>query len=232
MCGRYSLAAPADDLVEAFDVPPLSFEYVPSYNISPGRVVPVVAQDRMGRRMGLMKWGFVPGWSGDPGRGFINARSESVAKKRSFRHAFAQRRCLVPADGFYEWKRPADTAAAGSRSPPGSPREPYWIHPVGGGLLAFAGIWEMWRGVGGDRRHGFAILTAAANGEVRSIHERMPVVVSATDHAAWLERSTSVARLEELLRPASDGTFECRRVDTRVNRTAEDDEGLVAPVDP
>jgi putative SOS response-associated peptidase YedK len=225
MCGRYTLAAPSAELIEAFDVPDLEFDYHPRYNIAPGQEAPVVAEDRRGRRMGLLAWGFVPAGRGDRGRPFVNARSETVATKRSFAEAFAQRRCLVPADGFYEWRRAGAEGDSGRAD-----AVPFWVHPVGGGLLSLAAIWETWRGAGGERHHGFAILTADANAEVRPIHDRMPVVIAAEDRGVWLARGASREQVESLLRSSPDGTFECREVSTRVNRTSEDDDGLTEPV--
>ncbi len=218
MCGRYTLATPAEELVEAFDVDALTFDWLPRFNVAPGQDAPVVAEDARGRRMGLLHWGFVPAWRDGSGRAFVNARAETVATKASFREAFTRRRCLIPADGFYEWK-----AVAGAK-------QPYWLHPVEPGPLAFAGVWETWRHPGAEPRHGFAILTTDANREVREVHERMPVVIVPGDRAAWLARSTPMAELTPLLAPAPDGTFRLRPVSTRVNRTAEDDPGLIEPI--
>jgi len=213
MCGRYTLAPDADDLVEAFDVPGLTFDYFARYNIAPGQAAPVVAEDAHGRRIGLLDWGLVPAWRDDSGPRFINARTESVRSKASFREAFARRRCLVPADGFYEWAH----------------RVPYWLHPAEGGVISFAGIWETWRRAGAAPRHAFAILTTEANSDVRSIHDRMPVVIGEDDRDVWLDRSSGVERVGALLRPAPDGTFVSRVVSTRVNRAGEDDSGLIEP---
>lgn len=231
MCGRYTLATPAEELVEEFDVPYPTFELHPRYNVAPGQMAPVVAQDRKGRRMGLLKWGFVPAWKDDPGRPLVNARSESVATRRSFRAAFEHRRCLVPADGFYEWMRPEPQG-----DPPASEARrgsiPYWIHPVEAGPLSFAGIWETWHGATGESTHGFAILTVDANAELAPVHDRMPVVVMGADRSAWLDPATPPDRLREILRPAPDGTFASRRVSPRVNRATDDDPGLIEPLDP
>lgn len=211
MCGRYTLATPADELAEAFDLPSMDLSWLPRYNIAPGQPVPVIAQDRRGRRIGLLEWGFVPGWADEPGRGHINARSESVASKATFREAYARRRCLVPADGFYEWHD----------------KVPHWIRPVAGGVITFAGIWERWSRPGAPDRHTMAILTTEANEDVRGLHDRMPVLVAANDHDVWLERSTDTGRLGRLLRPAPPGTLVHHPVSRRVNRTTEDDAGLI-----
>lgn len=218
MCGRYTLAAPAGDLVEAFDVPVPVFELRPRYNIAPGQQAPVVAADRRGRRMGMLEWGLVPPWADEPGSGSINARAETVAEKPTFREAFERRRCLIPADGFYEWQR----------DPAG--KTPFWFHPPGGGLLAFAGIWATWSRPGREPRHTFAILTTNASAEVAPIHDRMPVLIDAPDREVWLDRSARSRDLVRLLHPAPDGSLVAQRVSTRVNGTAVDDAGLLDPV--
>jgi putative SOS response-associated peptidase YedK len=217
MCGRYTLAGTEAALIEAFDVPTLTFDFAPSYNVAPGQSAVVVATDLKGRRAGQLRWGLVPGWMDDPGGGFINARAESVATKPSFREAFERRRCLVPADGFYEWKRQAGA------------KIPHWFHPADEALLAFAGIWESWVRPGAEPRHTFAILTTDANEDVRDVHERMPVVVASADHAAWLDSDTSQERLRTMLVPSPEGTFAVHVVSTRVNSAAADDAELVEP---
>ena len=217
MCGRYTLAATADELVEAFDVPPPTFDLVPRYNIAPSQDVPVVAEDRHGRRVGLLTWGLVPGWIEEPGSGIINARSESVADKPSFREAFERRRCLVPADGFYEWKKE------------GGGKVPYWIHPRAGGLMAFAGVWERWSRPGAESRHTFAILTTDASEDVAPIHDRMPVVVATADRDRWLDGSADPRMLLDILRAPPAGSLVSHAVATRVNRPAEDDAELIEP---
>lgn len=224
MCGRYTLAAPEEALLEAFDVPDLTFDYAPRYNIAPGQPAPVVAEDADGRRIGLLDWGFLPSWKDEPSSPFVNARAESVASKRSFAEAFRRRRCLVPADGFYEWR------SEGGR------KVPYWFHPSDGGVISFAGIWETWRAAASgedeaEPRHTFAILTTDANADVSPVHHRMPVVIPASGRDRWLDREASVAVLEGLLSTAPDGTFDVRRVSTRVNRPDDDDAELIEAVD-
>lgn len=218
MCGRYTLASDADELIEAFDLPALTFELLPRYNIAPTQLAPVVGQDRRGRRIGPMIWGLVPGWVDEPGAGFINARSETVRDKPSFREAYERRRCLVPADGFYEWKRE------------GGSKIPFWFHPTRGGLIAFAGIWETWKRAGAPPRHTFAILTTDASEDVHDVHDRMPVIIAPRDRPTWLERPSSDAALSPLLAPAPPGTLGARRVSTRVNRVTPDDPALIEPV--
>ncbi|HUF75997.1 MAG TPA: SOS response-associated peptidase [Longimicrobiales bacterium] len=218
MCGRYTLAASTEELVEELEVPWPSFALEPRYNIAPSQDVPVVAEDRHGRRVGLLTWGLVPGWADEPGAGIINARGESVADKPSFREAFERRRCLVPADGFYEWRKE------------GGSKIPYWIHPPGGGLISFAGIWERWGRAGAEPRHTLAIITTNASEDVAEVHDRMPVVVAPPDRGRWLARSSEHEELIALLRPAPRGSLARRQVSPRVNRPAEDDVGLIEPV--
>jgi len=215
MCGRYTLGTEEHALIEAFDVPSLAFDFVPSYNVAPGQRAPVVAEDRSGHRIGLLTWGLAPSWMDEPKSGFINARADSVASKPAFREAFQRRRCLIPADGFYEWQHTADG------------KKPHWFHAADGGLLSFAGVWESWSRPGSEPRHTFAILTTEANSDTQPVHDRMPVVIEATDRAQWLSRATSGRIARALLRPAPAGTLAVRPVSTRVNRVSEDDPGLL-----
>ncbi len=217
MCGRYTLAANAEELVEAFGIPLPTFELVPRYNIAPSQLAPVVAADRHGRRVGLLTWGLVPGWADEPGPGMINARVESAAEKPSFREALDRRRCLVPANGFYEWKR-----VNGGKIP-------HWIHPTAGGVIAFAGIWERWSRPGAEPRHTFAILTTKANADVAPLHDRMPVIVPAESRDAWLDRARDGAGALAPLEASPRGVLTSYAVSPRVNRPAEDDADLIRP---
>jgi putative SOS response-associated peptidase YedK len=218
VCGRYSLASPEGELVETFDVPPLTFDYRPRYNIAPGQDAPVVAADRLGRRMGPLTWGLVPSRAAARGRPFVNARSEAVSTTPSFREAFVRRRCLVPADGFYEWRKE------------GASKVPYWFHPGDGGVLALAGIWERWTGPGREARHGFAILTVEANEDVAGVHHRMPVLLDPSSWDTWLRGDASQDRVAALLVTAPAGTLLRHEVSARVNGTSHDDPGLVEAV--
>lgn len=218
MCGRYTLSVPSEDLVEVFDVPEPAFALAPRFNVAPGQEAPVVGEDRRGRRMGLLRWGLVPAWADEASRPFVNARGESAARTPSFRQAYAHRRCLVPADGFYEW------CEEGGR------KVPYWFHPVEGRVLSFAGIWEHWERPGQEPRDGFAILTVAANDDVRPIHERMPMIVADRDRVAWLAKDTDPERLRRIVSPAPSGTLASRRVSTRVNSARDDDADLLREV--
>lgn len=218
MCGRFTLAAPGEELVEAFAVPPLEVLPEPRFNLAPGQEALVVGEDRRGRRMGRLRWGLVPPWVESPSRAFANARGESAERTPSFRDAFLHRRCLVPADGFYEWRR----------DPSG--RTPFLFRPASGGLVALAGIWERWRGEGGAMTSGFALLTVAAGIDVAPVHDRMPLLVPPAAWAAWLAADTPLEAIRELVRPAAEGTLVRHEVSRRVNRTSEDDAGLIEPV--
>ena len=209
------MARPAEELVETFDVPASTFHHAPRYNIAPGQDALVVAADRRGRRMGLLRWGLVPSWAEGPGRRSINARGETVRSSASFRDAFAARRCLVPADGFYEWRGE------------GSGKVPYWFRPVDGSVLALAGIWERWAPPGHDPYHGFAVLTVESNDDVMEVHPRMPALLDPSVWDEWLSGDTPLDQVESLVAPAPPGTLLRHVVSARVNATANDDPGLV-----
>jgi putative SOS response-associated peptidase YedK len=149
----------------------------------------------------------------------VNARAESVARAPSFLDAFAARRCLVPADGFYEWRKDAGAKA------------PFWLHPRAGGIFTLAGIWERWGPRGHEPRHAFAILTVGANDDVRNIHDRMPAVVAPGDRDLWLDRSASTESVQNLLKSAPSGTFTARRVSAQVNSAAHEGPELLEAVD-
>ncbi|HSR43265.1 MAG TPA: SOS response-associated peptidase [Longimicrobiales bacterium] len=227
MCGRYSLATTTDELVEVFDVAEApAFDFgLPRWNIAPTQDVPTLVLGREGRRLGPLRWGLVPFWADDPsiGNRLINARSETAHEKPAFREAFPRRRCLVPADGFYEWKRPPEGKG---------PRTPYWIHAADGHLLTLAGLWERWRPPEGEPLHTFTILTTRANRWMEPIHGRMPVVVAPEDRNAWMDRDTPVEAARELLGPAPEGLLAAREVSTHVNKPENDDPACVEPVGP
>lgn len=215
MCGRYTLTCDADELVESFDVPDLTFEYWPRYNIAPSQLAPVLGEDARGRRVGLLRWGLVRTGSN---RLRINARAESAERDPLLRRALRRRRCLVPADGFYEW-------APGPRG-----ATPYWIHPRAGGPISFAGIWDRGPDPGAEPGYGFAIITTEANDDVRAIHDRMPVVVAPADRDTWLRRDVPPDHVRTLLRPPLPGLLTSHAVSARVGQAALEEPGLVEPV--
>jgi len=201
LCGRYTLSVPLSNLVDSFEVLPPEFEYPPRYNIAPTQDAPVIAQDKGGRRMGLLRWGLIPSWAKDPSIGsrMINARAETVAEKPAYRRAFQKRRCLVPADGFFEWRKEAgEEAKKGSKTP-------FWIHKGDGSPFTMAGLWEKCTPGGEAPIFSFTILTTEAAPEIREIHPRMPVILSPGIHDRWLNADTSPTDLHTLLKPYSGG---------------------------
>lgn len=221
MCGRFALLAKADPLRTFLDV--LDLEDPPArYNIAPTQpILVVIAGERQQpgsnlpeRRAMLVRWGFMPGWVKDP-RAFpllINARSETAIGKASFRAAMRHRRILVPASGFFEWRRPE---AKGAKA------QAYWIRPKKDEIVAFAGLMETWSSADGSEVDTGAILTTAANGDIGHIHDRMPVVIRRQDFSRWLDCKTQEPReVADLMAPIDDGFFEAIPVSDRVNKVA------------
>lgn len=227
MCGRYTLSVPLSNLVDAFDVPPPDFEFSPRFNIAPSQEVPVVAEDGAGRRMGLLRWGLIPSWAKDPALGsrLINARAETVGEKPSFRNAFRRRRCLVPADGFFEWKREEGGGGKGGKTP-------YWIHLESREAFAFAGLWEKWTPAGGPPIHTFTIITTEASSKIREIHPRMPVILPPEDWGAWLNPTSDPAGLPDLLAPGESLLMTAHPVAPLVNSPRNDDPRCIERVEP
>jgi putative SOS response-associated peptidase YedK len=221
MCSRYSLTSPPE-AVRAYFAYRETPNFPPRYNIAPTQAIPVVCLDAEGgRAFRLMRWGLLPPFAKGP-REFptlINARAEGVETKPAFRAAFAERRCLIPADGFYEW-----TGAKGRR-------RPFLLRPRQGGLIAFAGLWERWRDREGGEIDTVAILTCAANATVTPLHDRMPVILPAEVFDAWLDcNGTSVDAALTLLRPAPDDLFEAIEMDPKINDSRRDEPGIQEPL--
>lgn len=225
MCGRYSLGVEADELALAFELPieRVRVEHRPRFNVAPGQEAPVLAADSDGRRIGSLRWGLVPHWAEDPriGNRLINARSETVHSRPAFRGAFRRRRCVVPADGFYEW----------APSQRGEHRRPYWFHPEGRGVLAMAGLWESWRG-GGDPLHTFTILTRPANDVVRRVHGRMPLLLDDAALALWLDPGADPSDLQAVLSHPPRCGLVSRAVSRFVNSPANEGPDCVVAADP
>ena len=223
MCGRYAAFLPAAAIVALFDTKGPIPNWAPTWNMAPTRDAPVVRlhPDTRERRLDLLRWGLVPHWAKDPKsiRLTINARAETLATTPMFRDAYAKgRRCLVPADAFYEWQV-ADRV-----------KQPWAIARGDGQPLVFAGLWEGWRGADGSVIRSFTIVTTTANETLRPIHERMPVVLEAADWPLWLgEEDRDPATL---LRPAPAGTLRAWPVSLRVNSANQNDAALADPVTP
>jgi putative SOS response-associated peptidase YedK len=221
MCGRYTLGTPLEQLLEVFDVPGVSFDYQPRFNVTPTQDMPVVVADGAGgRKMGPLRWGLVPFWAKDPsiGNRMINARSETVAEKPAFKNAFRRRRCLVPADGFYEWEKRTEG------------KVPHWIHQPGARPFAMAGLWEKWAPEGREPLFTFTILTTDASPDLRYIHPRMPVILPQDAWDPWLDAERDPAGLLGLLHSTAEGALEEWPVSTAVNSPANDGPELVERV--
>jgi putative SOS response-associated peptidase YedK len=223
MCGRFSLSSPLDALAVFFDVDEVSADcrasFRPRWNVPPTDPIVVLVRAGGRRRVERMRWGLVPGWEKGPRSGplRINARAESVASRPSFRDAFRERRCVVPADGFYEWqKRP-------------SGKQPFHIRAADGKPLAFAGLWESW-GHGAEALTSVSIITTAANTTVAPLHDRMPVLLVPSAQELWLDPSASFGDLAGLLRPAPPERLIAYPVGRQVNTPDVDDPSCAAPV--
>ena len=220
MCGRYNLIEDARALVDFFTLDN-SLEMPPRYNIAPSQDIPVVRQSGEGRDLSLLRWGLIPHWAKDHKIGYrmINARAETVAEKPSFRTAFRRRRCLIPATGFYEWKK-----VAGGK-------QPYNIRMEDGGLFAFAGLWERWKGSDGNLVESCTIIVTDANELIRPVHDRMPVILDPADYGIWLDPGLQdPAQLQPLLVPHPSAGMDLYPVSSRVGSPANDDSELVQPL--
>ena len=220
MCGRYTISRP-EGVPELFEVSETRLP--PRFNIAPTQEAPVVRlNERTNRELAQLRWGLVPYWSSDgtvTGR-MINARSESLLDKPAFRDPFRFRRCLVPADGFFEW-----ATVPGQRK-----RQPYHFHLSNRGLFALAGLWDGWTGPD-ERLETFAIITCAPNEIVRAIHDRMPVILPRDSWEMWLSPETPLEHCQGLLVPFPSGNMDYHRVTTAVNSPAVDDPSCVLPLE-
>jgi len=223
MCSRYSLTSPPEAVRAYFgyrDTP----NFPARYNIAPTQPVAVVARDREGERwFRLMRWGLLPAFVEDPKQfpTLINARSEEVLEKPSFRHAMRFRRCLVPADGFYEWTGPKGK------------RRPFFLRPRKAQLIAFAGLYERWRDGQGAEIDTVAILTCPANCTIAPLHDRMPVVLPLELFEAWLDvKGTAADAAGSLLQPVPDDFFEAIEMHPKINDSKRDEPGIQEPLAP
>jgi putative SOS response-associated peptidase YedK len=220
MCGRYVIKTPPALMRQTFGYGEQP-NFPPRYNVAPSQPIPVVRLVDGRRSFALLRWGLIPAWVKDP-RGFsllINARAESVLEKPAFRNAMRRRRCLIPADGFYEWKRD------------GARKRPHVVRPEG--LVAFAGLWEPWMGPNGEEVDTACIVTTAANRTLRSLHDRMPAVIPPDAFDRWLDcANVDAEAAAALLVPAPEDLFETYEISTAVNRTANDSAALIEPLTP
>jgi putative SOS response-associated peptidase YedK len=223
MCGRYTITSSAE-AIRAFFRYEEQPDFPARFNIAPTQPIPVVRLVDGTRHFTLMRWGLVPSWVKDPANFslLVNARGESVCDKPAFRSAMKYRRCLIPADGFYEWQASGQGA-----------KQPFYISGKTGGPLAFAGLYETWTGPNGEEVDTAAIVTTRANRTLAPLHDRMPVILTPEAFDLWLNCNAVDARTAEaLIAPAPDDLLQAWPVSRDVNRTANDRATLIAPLTP
>jgi putative SOS response-associated peptidase YedK len=220
MCARYVITSPPNAIRALFGYDELP-NFPPRYNVAPTQPIPIVRLANGKREFALVRWGFIPAWVKDPKKFslIVNARGESVLEKPAFRNAMRRRRCLIPADGFYDWRD-------------GVPRRPYFVRRADlTGPMAFAGLWETWTGPDGEEFDTAAIVTTRANATLSAVHDRMPVIVSPEAFDLWLDCAGVDATIAAaLIVPASETLLSCYEVSTAVNRAVNDDARLIEPM--
>ena len=230
MCGRFVSARKRLELLEEFGVERDRVaaspdpEPAPDYNVAPTKKIfavlerPAREEEPQARELRVLRWGLVPSWAKDPSHGHINARSEALLEKPAFRESFQRRRCLIPADGFYEWKRT------------GKWKQPFHFGMEDGSLFAFAGIWDCWRSGQGESMESCAIVTTAANHLLRDVHDRMPLILSPESYTQWLSSPASELEKANLWRPFSAQRMKRWPVSAEVNDPANDSPSCMAEV--
>jgi putative SOS response-associated peptidase YedK len=220
MCGRFVITSPPEALRRIFGYAEQP-NFPPRHNIAPTQPIPVVILDNGSRHFRLMRWGLVPAWVRDSRKValMINARSETVRDKPAFKNAMKRRRCLIPADGYYEWQAGADR------------KRPFFIHRHDGSPFGFAALAETWIGPNGEELDTVAIVTAPAGADLAELHHRVPVTMTPLDFERWLDcGANDVEEVMALLRPPAEGEFVWHEVSTRVNSAANDDAQLLLPI--
>jgi putative SOS response-associated peptidase YedK len=225
MCGRYRLSRRKQLVDEYFGTDSGDSDWNPRYNIAPTQPVPVIRQHPTvpTRKLSLLRWGLIPSWARDSSvaAGMINARSETAAVKPAFREALASHRCLIPADGFYEWQRNGKT------------KQPYCLQVGAGELFAFAGLWDRWTNPQEEIIESCTILTTTPNSLLSDIHDRMPVILTTADYELWLDPAfKNIASVSEMLKPFDSVLMRRYPVSTRVNHVVNDDAECAKPVEP
>ncbi|SDK72918.1 SOS response-associated peptidase [Aliiruegeria lutimaris] len=218
MCGRLVNLLPVEAMARLFDaVPSNDLPEGERYNVCPTNTLAVAVSDQGNRRLRAMRWGFLPQWykAVNDGPLIINARAETIAEKPAFREAVRQRRCLIPANGFYEWTKGEDGA-----------RLPWYIRPTGDAPMVMAGIWQDWE-ASGERLSSVAVVTCAADGGMEALHDRMPVILAPQDWPLWLGEAGHGAAV--LMKPAPEGSLRWYRVDPKVNSNRAAGSDLIEP---
>jgi putative SOS response-associated peptidase YedK len=221
MCGRFTLHTSLEELLEYFNIASMDdMEMAYRYNIAPSQDILAIVQGKEGNRAGFLKWGLVPSWAKDPKMGYnmINARAESIHEKPSFKKLIRRRRCIIAADGFYEWKKE------------GSQKQPYYIRMKNQQLFSFAGLWDRWEH-DGKILTTCTVITTKANDCMESIHDRMPVILTREAESIWLDRSVEdEALLKPLLIPYDAKEMEAFPVSSRVNHAKVDAADMIQPI--
>ncbi len=219
MCGRYSITVPTSQLAERFDAAPPSETPGPHYNAAPTQELPVLLNEGE-RQIQLLRWGLIPHWSKDTSTAYkmINARSETLDEKPAYRDTFKKRRCLVLADGFYEWQKT------------GKGKTPIRFTLKSGEPFAFAGLWENWKDPEGNWLRTFTIITGKANALVAPVHDRMPMILLPENEKTWLDNEAGPTIWGNMLQPYPAELMRAYPVSTRVNATSNDDPSLIEPV--
>jgi putative SOS response-associated peptidase YedK len=222
MCGRFTLFSEINILQQEFDLSDVLADFQPRYNIAPSQAIAVVT-DPVARRLEMYRWGLIPSWAKDLSIGYrlINARAETLSEKPAFRQAFARRRCLILADGFYEWRHPKVKGVHSA---------PYYFHLTSNKPFTFAGLWETWKDAEGKEIRSSTIITCPANKRVGQLHERMPVILDAPDSWNWLAPDATTKDLSALLKPYPAEKMAVYPVSPLVNNPANDLPRCIEPV--
>lgn len=221
MCGRFVLSVDPSVIQQEFNLASSPVDFAARFNIAPTQHVPVITNEHP-HELSLYKWGLVPSWAKEEaiGNKMINARADGVAEKPSYRSAFKRRRCIVPASGFYEWQKGE-----------GKTKTPMFIHLKDQDVFGLAGLWEVWHSPDGDEVRTFTIITTDANDFMRSIHDRMPVILHREDYGLWLEpKELGADKLLPLLRPFESAAMTAYEVSRAVNTPSIDEPQLIEPV--
>ncbi len=218
MCGRFIISKKIEEINERWHVDVDREKYKVIYNAAPGQNLPVITQNQPDK-LQFFKWGLVPFWAKDPkiGNRLINARAETILEKPSFKYAVQKRRCLIPADGFYEWKKTKQG------------KQPYRIYLKDESLFAFAGIWERWQSEN-EELYTFSIITTHANDFMKPLHNRMPVILTPETEAYWMDENLDIKEIKHLCQPLDDELLSAHPVSQRVNNPANNDHDLLKPV--
>ncbi|WHX47283.1 SOS response-associated peptidase [Paenibacillus woosongensis] len=224
MCGRFTITVPYEELLLRYYIDEdTNINYEPSYNAAPMQYIPAVVKGSNGNRLGSLRWGLIPSWAKDDkiASKMINARAETITEKPSFNRLIASRRCIIPADGFYEWQQRAKS------------KQPFRIILKDEGIFSFAGLYDMWMDPSGNRLATCTIITTTPNRLMADIHNRMPVILQKEDEAEWLDRDhADVTALMQLLRPYDSNEMRAYPVSSEVGNVRNNDAKLLEEVKP